>query len=366
MDKPKIKVVSLFSGVGFQEMGIKNCDLYDVEVVATCDLDNYATIAYAAIHNGMTEEMVENWNYPSRSQMADDLIKLNMGYDFQNDKAYNWKKKVNGKDKFLNKVWLACYLNNNLGDIACVKELPECDLLFFSSPCQCFSVAGSQEGINCTCNDCGHVFNPFDIDVEHRDKCPNCGSENIQGTRSGQLAEVERLLVDMQKKDILPKYCFLENVDALVSKKFKPDFDKWCQRMENLGYNTYWKVLNGKECGVPQNRKRVFALWIRKDIDTETFTFPIPFDNGKRLKDVLLPSEEVDEKYYIENDRSKKLIEDLIANGSLKWIDEELCTSNGEPFEEGIAFTFKPREQVETEQERWEFDNGETDDTTEQ
>lgn len=359
MSRPKLSVVSLFSGVGMQEMGIKNCDLFDVEVLATCDLDNYATIAYAAIHNNMTEEMVENWDYPSRSQMADDLIKFNMGYDFKKNKPYDWKKKANGKDKFLNKVWLSCYLNNNLGDICGVKELPECDLLFFSSPCQSFSIAGSQEGINCTCDDCGHTWNPFDIDAEHRDKCPNCGSESIQGTRSGQLAEVERLLVDMKKKNILPKYCFLENVDALVSKKFKPDFDKWCERMENLGYNTYWKVLNGKECGVPQNRKRVFALWIRKDIDTGEFTFPIPFDNGKRLKDVLLPSEEVDEKYYIENDRSKKLIEDLIANGSLKWIDEELCELNGEPVDEVFAFAKKPKEQVEREQLNWEFDSDE-------
>ena len=329
MKRPKLSIVSLFSGFGMQEMGVENSELFDVEVIATCDLDNYATIGYAAAHHNMTQKMVDTWDYPSRSQMAHDLEQFNMGYDFKKDKKYDWQKKAKGKDQFLNKVWLACYLNNNLGDIACVKELPECDLLFFSSPCQSFSVAGSQEGINCSCDDCGYKWNPFDLDVEERDKCPKCGSTNIQGTRSGQLAEVERLLVGMKKKNILPKFCMLENVDALVSKKFKPDFDKWCQRMEKLGYNSYYQIMNAKECGVPQNRKRVFAVWIRKDIDKNTFEFPIPFDNGKRLKHVL--EENVDEKYYIENERSQKLIEELIANGSLEWIDDELRKTDNAP-----------------------------------
>ena len=89
----------------------------------------------------------------------------------------------------------------------------------------------------------------------------------------------------------------LENVKNLVGKKFKPQFDEWVAWFDELGYNTYWKVLNAKDYGVPQNRERVFAISIRKDIDDGKFEFPQPFDNGVRLKDVL--EDNVDEKYYL-------------------------------------------------------------------
>lgn len=116
-------------------------------------------------------------------------------------------------------------------------------------------------------------------------------------TRSGLLYEVQRLLENANKMLALPKYLMLENVKNLVGKKFKPQFDEWIEWLNDLGYNTYWKVLNAKDYGVPQNRERVFAISIRKDIDDGKFEFPQPFDNGVRLKDVLENS--VDEKYYL-------------------------------------------------------------------
>ena len=100
-----------------------------------------------------------------------------------------------------------------------------------------------------------------------------------------------------------------ENVKNLVSKKFMPDFNNLLDILHDLGYNSYWQVLNAKDCGVPQNRERVFVISIRKDIDNGTFTFPQPFDNGLRLKDML--EDNVDEKYYIENDNALKLIKSL-------------------------------------------------------
>jgi DNA (cytosine-5)-methyltransferase 1 len=166
-----------------------------------------------------------------------------------------------------------------------------------------------------TCNECGHKYNPMKLDVEHRYICPNCGSDDIKGTRSGLLLEVERLLIKSIETNTAPKYLCLENVKNLVGTQFKPDFDAWVKRLEHLGYNTYWKVLNAKECAVPQNRERVFAFSIRKDIDTTKFTFPAPFDNGLRLKDILEPM--VDEKYYINTERANNLIQQLIDKGYL-------------------------------------------------
>ena len=121
----------------------------------------------------------------------------------------------------------------------------------------------------------------------------------------------------------------LENVKNLVGKKFIKDFETFNELVESFGYNTYYKVLNACECGVPQNRERVFAIYIRKDIDSGKFTFPIPFDNGLRLKDVL--EEEVDEKYYINTKKAEDLIQKLIDDGTLEdpekkiiYLDEDI------------------------------------------
>lgn len=129
------------------------------------------------------------------------------------------------------------------------------------------------------------------------------------GTRSSLLWENIRLLKRAKDDGIPPKYIMFENVKNLVSKKFMPDFNNLLDILNDLGYNSYWQVLNAKDCGIPQNRERVFVISIRKDIDNGTFTFPKPFDNGLRLKDML--EDEVDEKYYIENDNSTKLIEQI-------------------------------------------------------
>lgn len=166
---------------------------------------------------------------------------------------------------------------HNYGDISKIERLGKADFWTYSFPCQDLSVAGKQRGIK-------------------------------EGTRSGLLYEVERLLEVAKEHDELPKYLMLENVKNLVGKKFKPDFDKWLGKLDQLGYNTYWKVLNAKHYGVPQNRERVFAISIRKDVD-RGYQFPEGFDNGVRLKDIL--EEEVDEKFYISGEKVEKLVSQI-------------------------------------------------------
>lgn len=314
----KLRLATTFTGIGAQELGIERSGAFgEVEVVATCETDTDAIISYAAIHNGLTPKMVEEYSeYPSREEMTDELLEKNIGYDWNKNKPYDWKKKIKSKSNDIEKAWLACKLNKNVGDICKVQHFPTCDLFTYSSPCQSYSIAGRQDGNKITCQDCGHEFNPFDYDVKDRYSCPNCGSVNITSTRSGLMAEVERIILDMVREDRAPRYLLQENVDALVSKKFMPDFENWIGRLDRLGYNTYWTVMNAKECNIPQNRRRVFSLSIRKDIDNGKFTWPLPFDGGLRLKDVLLDN--VDEKYYITNPKAQKLIDDLIENGTLE------------------------------------------------
>lgn len=322
--KPKLTMIELFSGIGAQKRGIDNTGLYDLNVVATSDIDKEAVVEYAAIHHGLTNEMVDNYeNYPSREEMIAELNARNIGMDFDKGKMFDWNKLLKKKTKDLEKYWLAMTLQNNLGDISRIEQLPLADCWFYSSPCQCFSIAGKQDGIDATCNTCGQKYNPMLLDADKRYICPHCGSDDVKGTRSGLLLEVERLLIKTIETNTAPKYLCLENVKNLVG-KFKPDFDAWLKRLEHLGYNTYWRVLNAKECGVPQNRERVFAFSIRKDIDTGKYTFPIPFDTGIRLKDIL--EKNVDEKYYINTERASNLIQQLVDKGQLKG-QRECCDS---------------------------------------
>lgn len=188
---------------------------------------------------------------------------------------------------------------NNYGDITKVEKFDPTDLLIYSSPCQDFSQAGLQRGL---------------VD------------ENGNQTRSGLLLEVARLLGEYQKSGEMPKYLLMENVKALVSKKFKDKFEMWLQALDLFGYNNYWKVLNAKDYGIPQNRERVFVVSIRKDIDKGTFCFPDKIPLKHRLKDLLETS--VDEKYYISDEKVKKFIEKRIEQNNQATDDNVIRTGN--------------------------------------
>ena len=187
--------------------------------------------------------------------------------------------------------------------------------------CTDLSIAGHQEGLKWTCQDCGHTYDPAAYSVEERYLCPVCGSKHVKSTRSGLLYEVERLLVTAKQNGSLPKYLLMENVDALVSKKYIDSFNNWLERLENLGYHSYYQVINAKNAGVPQNRKRIFVFSILKEIDTGKFTFPVPFDNGIRLKDVL--ENTVEEKYYLSDEKVASFLGNLI-----KTEDEDTTNTN--------------------------------------
>lgn len=185
----------------------------------------------------------------------------------------------------------------NYGDITQIERLDYADLWTYSFPCQSLSQASKQEG-----------FYKADGSL----------------TRSGLLKHVERLLTESVLFGTQPKYLLLENVKALVSKKFKPDFLKWLNKLEQLGYNNYWQVLNAKDYGIPQNRERVFVVSIRKDIDTKGYKFPSPVPLEKRLKDMLEPC--VDEKYYLSADKVAKFLQNSNTNPSGKGINGNVCT----------------------------------------
>ena len=159
----------------------------------------------------------------------------------------------------------------NLGDITKIEKIPKADLWTYSFPCTDISLAGRMSGF-----------------------------EKHSGTHSSLLWEVQRLLSISIDDGTLPKYLLMENVKNLISKKFKPSFDEWCKYLESLGYKNFYKVLNAKDYGIPQNRERVFMISVRDD--NAAYQFPNEINLDTKLGDYL--ENDVDEKYYL----STKLI----------------------------------------------------------
>ena len=166
-------------------------------------------------------------------------------------------------------------------DLGIVDTDKYCYIMTYSFPCQDLSVAGKQKGM-----------------------------QKGSGTRSGLLWEVERLLNEVEN---LPQVLLMENVPQVHSKANMPDFQKWIDFLESKGYSNYWQDLNAKNYGVAQNRNRCFMVSILGDY---TYNFPNPIPLEKTMKDYL--EDEVDEKYYINNEKAQKLIQKLIDNGTLE------------------------------------------------
>lgn len=212
-------------------------------------------------------------------------------------------------DKYATSSYCAIHNENeskNLGDITKVDEtkLEPFNMICGGSPCQDFSVAGKQKGSVWTCKDCGHEYNPLTVHWSERDKCPCCRSNNIEKTRSSLLVEYLRVI-----RANKPNFGMYENVKNIVGKQFKDTFKMFTDELDEYGYNVYWKVLNAKDYGIPQNRERVYLIFIKKELDNGKFTYPEPFDNGMRLKDVL--EENVDEKFYISEDKVQRFLTNL-------------------------------------------------------
>lgn len=155
------------------------------------------------------------------------------------------------------------------------------DLIMHGSPCQDFSVAGL-----------------------------NKGGDKGSGTRSSLMYETLRIVEKLK-----PKYVIWENVKNLLSKKHRHNFDAYIEAMDKLGYHSNYQVLNAKDFGVPQNRERVFTVSIRNDLNVD-FKFPETQELTIRLKDVLEP--QVDEKYYLSDEQTKRLKMTTYNSGSEK------------------------------------------------
>jgi len=185
------------------------------------------------------------------------------------------------RDTFILNYGEPCYYPINVYD----REIPKesLDIYMTSPPCQAFSLAGKRLGKD--------------------DK------RGILFFNSHEFIKVNN-----------PRYFIFENVKGLLSDDNGKTFQEWINMLggksvngnsilfahdDSVPYHIYWKVLNAKNFGVPQNRERVFIIGIRDDQDN-TFRFPIEFTLTKRLKDIL--ENDVDDKYFLSDEKVKYLL----------------------------------------------------------
>jgi DNA (cytosine-5)-methyltransferase 1 len=159
------------------------------------------------------------------------------------------------------------------------REIPKepIDIYMTSPPCQAFSLAGKRKG---------------------------------ESDKRGILFYNSHEFIQKNK----PRYFIFENVKGLLSDDNGKTFQNWVDMLggktvngnpvifpheDSAPYHIYYKVLNAKHFGVPQNRDRIFIIGIRDDADNN-FRFPKPFHLVKRLKDVL--EYEVDDKYFLNDE----------------------------------------------------------------
>ena len=162
-------------------------------------------------------------------------------------------------------------------DLGIVDTNDYCYMMTYSFPCTDLSVAGLQKGM-----------------------------KKGSGTRSGLLWEVERLLKEMDEK---PQVLLMENVTQVHNQQNIEDFKSWLNFLESLGYSNYWKDLNAKDFGVPQNRERCFMISL---LGNYVYHFPEPI-RGRRTKLKDLLDHNVDERFYLKSEKAEKLIKQLIV-----------------------------------------------------
>ncbi|MFV8470493.1 DNA (cytosine-5-)-methyltransferase N-terminal subunit [Mycoplasma sp. SK928A] len=256
----------------------------DLQVLPLGTIDWYidAIISYQIIHYGLLKPEV---NY-SHEEMAILLSKYTFSSDSKKPVSDSYFIKMNNEKLRNIFPYLYSYVNNEYftsvypkhqrdlkyvgcTDITQFETLPkQIDIFTYSFPCQDLSQQGKQRGLE-------------------------------GGTRSGLLYEVERILKN--NKDRLPKVLLLENVKTLASSKFKSAFDEWINTLDQLGYETAYKVVNSVDYGSAQNRERVYAVSILKSNLKKSFIFPTPIKgNGKQLEDII----------HLEH--SDKLLNDLL------------------------------------------------------
>lgn len=163
------------------------------------------------------------------------------------------------------------------GDITEVREeeVPSFDICLAGFPCQAFSMAGKHGGFN----------------------------DDYKGRCRGTLFQDVVRICDYHK----PKVIFCENVKGLTIHDRGRTFEVIRGAFEEIGYKVFYKILNSKDFGVPQNRERIYLVCFRNDIAPSEFDFPDPTGKKTCIRDIMDPAP-VPSKYYLSETYMQTLI----------------------------------------------------------
>jgi DNA (cytosine-5)-methyltransferase 1 len=286
-----LKVFETFSGIGAQHKALTNLENkgFNIkkDIIAICDWDIHANRSYRLIHNNLKNNI--NINEEIVNSFINKVTLSNDGKKPLKKESYLLKR---NKEKIV----FEFLINNNLCDITNIKDryksiknYRNINLLTYSFPCQDLSMAGNLHGYN---------------------------KGVVEGTRSGLLLEIERLILSLEDSE-LPRYLLMENVSNLVSKKHYKSFEDWIEKLKSIGYSTYWGVIDSHKYGTLQQRKRVFALSVKeKDpLDAQIYQ-----NLDKIVKEVYdknidkFPKEEIEDIFDFDNRFINESLEALIKD----------------------------------------------------
>jgi DNA (cytosine-5)-methyltransferase 1 len=249
--KKQLGIFELFAGMGAQSRAIKNIEK-DMNIklnhLGISEWSIKAIIAHDLLNNGeqCNFEEYANLNIDAKEYMLEYLSKFTFSLDGEN--PYSFRKLSKWNYRKLRQLYIAMKRTKNLGSILDIsaKDLPDnIGVLTYSFPCTSISTAGNQEGI-------------------------------VEGTPSGNLLEVKRILEEFNATEKLPSFLLMENVKALLNIRNKAIWDEFASFLESLGYHNTTMVLNAKEFGIPQSRDRVFCISElngKKEINVEKKSF---------------------------------------------------------------------------------------------
>jgi DNA (cytosine-5)-methyltransferase 1 len=232
-----VKYLSLFSGIGGFELGIKNAyeKLYNSS-------DNTRKLQTEGKLSTKRKSIISKDSTSSDNEFQSNALLSCVGYSEIDKYAIQIYEKHFGNNRKLlqGKTTKSLQENSpnieggqtriissykNYGDIKKInpKELPDFDLVVGGFPCQSFSIAGKRGG--------------------------------FADTRGTLFFDIARIIREKQ-----PRLLLLENVKGLLSHDQGRTFTTIISTLDELGYDLQWQVLNSKNFGVPQNRERVFII----------------------------------------------------------------------------------------------------------
>lgn len=237
----RIKIGTVFSGIGAPEQALKKLGV-KTKIVFACD---NGEIELKKDINEIKSE-IEGMSFEDINKYIKSLYSKTNKINYVK-KSYMSNYEINEEDWFDD----IRFLNGK-------KYKDNVDVLVGGSPCQSFSIIGKRAG--------------------------------LEDTRGTLFYEFARLI-----KECEPKVFIYENVLGMLSHDRGNTWKVIKEVFDSLGYKIYFDILNAKDYGIPQDRKRLFVVGFKNE--SVNFSFPKPIKLTTTMMDYL--EETVETKHYL-------------------------------------------------------------------